>query len=72
VPHPCCSRFPCPSRWRKCEALALTPATNREDHHPDLRASHNRFVVAWSTHDAGGVTQNAIICAAKSEQLQRR
>ena len=48
---------------------ALAWIANREDHHPDLRVSYNRCVVAWSTHDAGGVTQNDIICAAKTDRL---
>lgn len=51
---------------------ALAWIANREDHHPDLRVSYNLCVVTWSTHDAGGVTQNDIICAAKTEQLQSR
>jgi 4a-hydroxytetrahydrobiopterin dehydratase len=48
---------------------ALAWIANREDHHPDLRVSYNRCVVAWSTHDAGGVTRNDIVCAAKTDRL---
>ena len=48
---------------------ALAWIANREDHHPDLRVSYNRCVVAWSTHDAGGVTQNDVVCAAKTDRL---
>jgi len=48
---------------------ALAWIANHEDHHPDLRVSYNRCVVSWSTHDAGGVTQNDIICAAKTDRL---
>lgn len=48
---------------------ALAWIANREDHHPDLRVSYNRCVVTWSTHDAGGVTQNDVICAAKTDRL---
>lgn len=51
---------------------ALAWIANREDHHPDLRISYNRCVVTWSTHDAGGVTANDIICAAKTERLYTR
>ena len=40
-----------------------------EDHHPDLAVHYSRCVVAFSTHDAGGVTLNDIICAAKTERL---
>jgi 4a-hydroxytetrahydrobiopterin dehydratase len=48
---------------------ALAWIANREDHHPDLRVSYNRCVVSWSTHDAGGITLNDIICAAKTDRL---
>jgi 4a-hydroxytetrahydrobiopterin dehydratase len=48
---------------------ALAWMANREDHHPDLTVSYNRCVVAWSTHDAGGITQNDVFCAAKTESL---
>lgn len=48
---------------------ALAWIANREDHHPDLRVSYNRCVVVWSTHDAGGVTRNDVICAAKTDRL---
>jgi 4a-hydroxytetrahydrobiopterin dehydratase len=48
---------------------AIAFVANRENHHPDLEVSYNRCVVAWSTHDAGGVTRNDLICAAKIERL---
>jgi 4a-hydroxytetrahydrobiopterin dehydratase len=48
---------------------ALAWVAHREDHHPDLAVHYNRCVVAFSTHDAGGVTQNDVICAAKAERL---
>ncbi|MGE5089165.1 MAG: 4a-hydroxytetrahydrobiopterin dehydratase [Candidatus Levyibacteriota bacterium] len=48
---------------------ALAFLANRENHHPDLQVSYNRCTVAWSTHDAGGVTRNDLICAAKVERL---
>ena len=48
---------------------ALAWIANREDHHPELRVSFNRCVVAWSTHDAGGVTRNDVICAAQTDRL---
>ena len=48
---------------------ALAWIANREDHHPDLAVSYNRCVVTWSTHDAGGVTMNDIVCAAKTDRL---
>ncbi|HEY1460697.1 MAG TPA: 4a-hydroxytetrahydrobiopterin dehydratase [Casimicrobiaceae bacterium] len=48
---------------------ALAWMANVEDHHPDLSVHYGRVVVAWSTHDAGGVTLNDCICAAKTDQL---
>jgi 4a-hydroxytetrahydrobiopterin dehydratase len=48
---------------------ALAWIANREDHHPDLAVSFDRCVVAWSTHDAGGITDNDAICAARTDRL---
>lgn len=50
-------------------ANALAWVANREDHHPDLTISYGRCVVAWSTHDAGGITENDVVCAAKTDRL---
>ena len=46
---------------------ALAWISHREDHHPDLGVHYNRCVVTYSTHSAGGVTINDVICAAKAE-----
>jgi len=48
---------------------ALAWIAHREDHHPDLAVHYSRCVVAWSTHDAGGVTLNDVVCAARVERL---
>ena len=48
---------------------AVAYVAHRQDHHPDLAVSYNRLVVSYSTHDAGGVTLNDCICAAKVEAL---
>lgn len=48
---------------------ALAWIAHREDHHPDLVVAYSRCVVTFSTHDAGGVTFNDVICAAKAERL---
>ena len=48
---------------------ALAYVAHKQDHHPDLSVHYNRVVVAYSTHDAGGVTHNDCICAAKIEML---
>jgi len=49
---------------------ALAWIAHQEDHHPDLSVHYNRVVVHFSTHDAGGLTLNDFICAAKTEALQ--
>ena len=43
--------------------------SHREDHHPDMSVHYNKCVVAYSTHDAGGITLNDVICAAKLDAL---
>ena len=43
-----------------------------EDHHPDMSVHYNKCVVAYSTHDAGGITLNDFICAAKLDALLSR
>ena len=49
---------------------AVAFIAHREDHHPDLAVHYNRCVVAWSTHDAGGITRNDLICAARVSRLE--
>ena len=55
------------------ETIAFVNASawvsHREDHHPDMSVHYNKCVVAYSTHDAGGVTLNDFICAAKLDAL---
>jgi 4a-hydroxytetrahydrobiopterin dehydratase len=55
------------------ETMAFVNASawisHREDHHPDIGLHYNRCVVHYSTHDAGGVTLNDFICAAKLDLL---
>ncbi|MFN6168666.1 MAG: 4a-hydroxytetrahydrobiopterin dehydratase, partial [Burkholderiales bacterium] len=41
--------------------------SHQQDHHPDMGVHYNRCVVAYSTHDAGGITLNDFIGAAKIE-----
>jgi len=48
---------------------ALAWIAHREDHHPDVAVHYARCAVTFSTHDAGGVTLNDVICAAKIERL---
>ena len=48
---------------------ALAWISHAEDHHPDLGVHYNKCVVTYSTHSAGGVTLNDVICAARAERL---
>jgi 4a-hydroxytetrahydrobiopterin dehydratase len=48
---------------------AVAWIAHRADHHPDLSVHFNRCVVSYSTHDAGGITQNDLVCAARVERL---
>jgi 4a-hydroxytetrahydrobiopterin dehydratase len=48
---------------------AVAYVAQREDHHPDLAVGYDRCGVMYTTHDAGGVTVNDCICAAKIERL---
>src|SRR5450755_2938522 len=50
---------------------ALAYIANQEDHHPDLAASFDKCKVSFSTHDAGGLTENDFICAARVNALIR-
>ena len=55
------------------ETMAFVNASawisHHEDHHPDMTVHYNKCVVAYSTHDAGGITLNDFICAAKLDAL---
>jgi 4a-hydroxytetrahydrobiopterin dehydratase len=50
---------------------AVAYIANQEDHHPDLVVSYDKCSVAFSTHDAGGLTENDFICAAHVNALVR-
>ncbi len=43
----------------------LGEVAERENHHPDLELGWGRVSVALTTHDAGGLTENDFIVAAK-------
>jgi 4a-hydroxytetrahydrobiopterin dehydratase len=48
---------------------ALAWIAHTEDLHPDLGVHYDRVVVRWSSHDAGGLTDNDLLCAAKVDAL---
>lgn len=59
------------ANWQQTLAFvnALAWIAERADHHPDLGVHYARCVVAFTTHDAGGVTLNDVVCAARVERL---
>ncbi|MEO6566303.1 MAG: 4a-hydroxytetrahydrobiopterin dehydratase [Casimicrobiaceae bacterium] len=48
---------------------ALAFIARSQNHHPDLALHYARCEVSFSTHDAGGLTRNDFICAARTERL---
>lgn len=41
----------------------------QQKHHPDLWVTYAAVTVNFQTHEAGGVTQNDLICAKQIEQM---
>lgn len=50
-------------------AVRVGVAAEKRDHHPELRVSWGKVAVAWSTHDAGGITALDTEMAERTEQL---
>jgi len=50
---------------------ALAYIVNQEDHHPDLVVGYGKCRVSFTTHDAGGLTKNDFIAAARVNALIR-
>ena len=42
---------------------------DREGHHPDVSFGWGYCSVTFTTHEAGGLTENDFICAAKFDQM---
>ena len=59
--------------WRATMAFvnAVAEMADRVDHHPALNVAWGRCTVAWWTHDANGITQNDLACAARTDALDR-
>ena len=60
---------------RYCRTMAFVNAVawvaEEQDHHPDLEVSYGRCRVTWSTHSAGGLTENDLVCAARIDAIAR-
>lgn len=48
---------------------AVAWIANTRDHHPDLEVGYGSCKVTFTTHKAGGLTQNDFICAAAVNRL---
>ena len=48
---------------------ALAWIANTEGHHPDLEVGYYKFIVNYTTHAIGGLSENDFICAAKIDRL---
>ena len=66
-------------RWRlpdfaQAMALAQAVAALADDlnHHPELHVAWGRLTVAWTTHDAGGVTALDLDAARHTDALAER
>jgi 4a-hydroxytetrahydrobiopterin dehydratase len=46
-------------------------AAEARDHHPDLAVGWRKVKVAWSTHDAGGITGVDLEMAEQTDALAR-
>lgn len=47
---------------------ALTVLADLHDHHPEAQFAYAHLEVCWSTHSAGGISNNDWICAAHLDQ----
>ncbi|WP_437637939.1 4a-hydroxytetrahydrobiopterin dehydratase [Sorangium sp. So ce854] len=50
-------------------AMRVALLAERRDHHPDILLSWGKVRVAWSTHDAGGLTALDLDLAGLTDRL---
>ena len=50
-------------------ANRIGDAAEAADHHPDMLVSWGRVELAWVTHSEGGITENDLAMAARSDEL---
>lgn len=48
---------------------AVAKAAEKANHHPDIDIRWNKVTLAFTTHDAGGLTENDFELAGKSDNL---
>lgn len=49
----------------------LVPGAEAADHHPDLTITYGRVLVSYSTHSEGGITQQDIEGAKRTDEAAR-
>jgi len=47
----------------------IADAANEADHHPDVTISWDTVTLRWVTHSEGGITENDVSMARKSDEL---
>jgi 4a-hydroxytetrahydrobiopterin dehydratase len=52
-------------------AVRVGFAADARDHHPDMAIGYRRVEVAWSTHDAGGISEIDVEMAKRTDTLAR-
>ncbi len=50
-------------------AVKVGFAAEKRDHHPEMTVSYGKVKVAWSTHDAGGLTAVDLEMAELTDKL---
>ena len=48
---------------------ALVPGAEDADHHPDIEIHYKRVILAYSTHDSGGLTEKDFDGAAMADAV---
>ncbi|MCX7115577.1 MAG: 4a-hydroxytetrahydrobiopterin dehydratase [Gammaproteobacteria bacterium] len=51
---------------------AIAYLAHQTNHHPDLEVHYQTCLVAYCTHDAGGITEKDIFCAQKVNELHEK
>lgn len=52
--------------------VAIGVEAEKADHHPDLFVGWRKVRVAWSTHDAGGITELDLRMAERCDAIAQR
>jgi 4a-hydroxytetrahydrobiopterin dehydratase len=50
----------------------LVPGAEAADHHPDLAINYRRVTVSYTTHSAGGLTENDVAGARMADEQAGR